>query len=268
MKVLKIIGNFFAAMVPLIVFFAVQIIVLFLGLLIAYAVEMMSSSAFPETFSDKSVFVIGIAANLICFFAAIAEMKIHRFSFRDISPVRQNGRVYIMAVLFAIGAFFAFILADSLVMKIPGMPKAAAAQEMTDSMIVLTFIAYLTDPFVEELIFRGLMVRTFEKRFPAWVGAAAVTVVYILMYSTYSICFVLLFSVMLMFIRYKFGDLKLCFLFHLIVTVMSVAISLVKAEYYEQVINIGGAVGVVIAAAAMFFMLKFASRSDSDSGNA
>lgn len=268
MKVLKIIGNFFAAMVPFIVYYAVQAIVIFLGLFIAYAAEMMSSSAFPETFSDKSVFVIGIVGNLICIFAAIAEMKIHRFSFRDISPVRQNGRVYITAVLFTIGAVFAFILVDSLVMKIPGMPKAAAAQEMTNSMIVLTLIVYLSDSFVEELVFRGLMVRAFEKRFPAWVGAAAVTITYTLMYSNYSICFVLLFGVVLMFIRYKFGDLKLCILVHLIVTVMSVTISLVKAEYYEPVINIGGAVGVVIAAAAMFFMLKFASRSDPASDNA
>lgn len=60
MKVLKIIGNFFAAMVPFIVFFAMQIIVGFLGIFIAYAAEMMSSLAFPETISDKSVFVIGI----------------------------------------------------------------------------------------------------------------------------------------------------------------------------------------------------------------
>ena len=268
MKVLKIIGNFFSAMVPFIVYYAVQIIVFFLGIFMAYAAEMMSSSSFPETVSDKSVFVIGITANLICIFAAIAEMKIHRSSFKDVSPVSQNGRVYITAVFFAIGAFFVFMLADLLVMKIAGVPGTDTAQEMTNSMIVLTFIAYLTDSFAEELVFRGLTVRAFEKRFPAWVGAAAVTITYTLMYSNYSICFVLPFSVVLMFIRYKFGDLKLCILVHLIVTVMSVTISLVKAEYYERVINIGGAVGVVIAAAAMFFMLKFASRSDPASDNA
>lgn len=45
-----------------------QIIVSFLGIFIALAVEMMSSSAFTETISDKSSLVITIAANLICLY--------------------------------------------------------------------------------------------------------------------------------------------------------------------------------------------------------
>ncbi len=267
MKVLKKIGSFFAAMVPFFVFYTAQIIVVLLGIFIAFAAEMMSTSSIPDTISTESVFAVGIVTNLICFFAAFAEMKIHRFSFIDISPVRQNGRVYITSVFFAVGAFFVFKLAESLVMKIAGVPVAAIPQEMTSSMIVLTYIAYLTDPFLEEFVFRGLMVRTFEKRFPAWVGAAAVTITFTLLYVNNSVCYFLLFGAALMFIRYKFGDLKLCVLVHLIVSVISVTISLVKAEYYESIINIGGAVGVVIAAAAMFFMLKFASRSDSASDN-
>ncbi len=259
MKVLKKIGSFFAAMVPFFVFSAVQITAILLGGIVAFASEMMSSSSIPDTISTESVFAVGIVTNLICFFAAFAEMKIHRFSFRDISPVRQNGRVYITSVFFAVGAFFVFKLAESLVMKIAGVPVAAIPQEMTSSMIVLTYIAYLTDPFLEEFVFRGLMVKTFEKRFPAWVGAAAVTITFTLLYVNNSVCYFLLFGAALMFIRYKFGDLKLCVLVHLIVSVISATISLVKAEYYESIINIGGAVGAVIAAASMFLMLKFAS---------
>ena len=259
MKILKKIGSFFAAMVPFFVFSAVQITAILLGGIVAFASEMMSSSSIPDTISTESVFAVGIVTNLICFFAAFAEMKIHRFSFRDISPVRQNGRVYITSVFFAVGAFFVFKLAESLVMKIAGVPVAAIPQEMTSSMIVLTYIAYLTDPFLEEFVFRGLMVKTFEKRFPAWVGAAAVTITFTLLYVNNSVCYFLLFGAALMFIRYKFGDLKLCVLVHLIVSVISATISLVKAEYYESIINIGGAVGVVIAAAAIFFMLKFSS---------
>lgn len=49
-------------------FFVVQIIVGFLGIFIALAVEMMSSSAFTETISDNSSLVITIAANLICLY--------------------------------------------------------------------------------------------------------------------------------------------------------------------------------------------------------
>ncbi len=46
----------------------------FLGIFIALAVEMMSSSAFTETISDKSVFVIGITDVFIkktCFYKQI-----------------------------------------------------------------------------------------------------------------------------------------------------------------------------------------------------
>ena len=268
MKILKKIGSFFAAMVPFFVFSAVQITAILLGGIVAFASEMMSSSSIPDTISTESVFAVGIVTNLICFFAAFAEMKIHRFSFRDISPVRQNGRVYITSVFFAVGAFFVFKLAESLVMKIAGVPVAAIPQEMTSSMIVLTYIAYLTDPFLEEFVFRGLMVKTFEKRFPAWVSAVVPTITFTLMYVNNSVCYFLLFGAALMFIRYKFGDLKLCVLVHLIVSVMSVTISLVKAEYYESIINIGGAVGVVIAAAAMFFMLKLSSKPVQTSENA
>lgn len=59
MKVLKNIGSFFAAMVPFIVFCSADHCQ-FLGIFIALAVEMMSSSAFTETISDKSSLVIGI----------------------------------------------------------------------------------------------------------------------------------------------------------------------------------------------------------------
>lgn len=65
-----------------------------------------------------------------------------------------------------------------------------------------------------------------------------------------------------MFIQYKFGDLKLCILVDLIMTAMFVALNLVKEEYYERIINIGSAAGVFAAAAAMFFMIRSASRTD------
>lgn len=67
-----------------------------------------------------------------------------------------------------------------------------------------------------------------------------------------------------MFIQYKFGDLKLCVLVDLIMTAMFVAVSLINSEHYEQVIAIGAAVDVVVAAAAMFFMIKFASKTEKE----
>ena len=42
-------------------------------------------------------------------------------------------------------------------------------------------------------------------------------------------------------------------------SVLSVAVTLIKTEYYETMIYAGGAVGAVIAAASMFLILKSAS---------
>lgn len=47
-------------------------------------------------------------------------------------------------------------------------------------------------------------------------------------------------------------------------TAMFVAVSLINSEHCEQVIAIGAAVGVVVAAAAMFFMIKFASKAEKE----
>ena len=58
--------------------------------------------------------------------------------------------------------------------------------------------------------------------------------------------------------------MKLCVLVDLIMTAMFVAVSLINSEHYEQVISIGAAVDVVVAAAAMFFMIKFASKTEKE----
>lgn len=263
MKALKKIGSFFAAIVPLAVFIVSQFVVVVLGGFVVAAVEMMESSAFIETISYESVLVIAIAANLICIFVAFMEMKIHRFGFKDISPVKQNKKVYLFAALFAIGAFFTFEFLTSIFIQITGTTDASIIHEITDEMIVLTVISYATGSFVEELVFRGLAAKTFEKRFPVWVGAIVTTIAFSLMYYEFTVCFAFLMGASLIFIRYKFGDLKLCFMVNLIMTLMLIAASLLKSEhYYGQMMTIGSVVGTIIAAGAMFLMLKNAEKAE------
>ncbi|MGN1304038.1 MAG: hypothetical protein ACI4YB_03290 [Oscillospiraceae bacterium] len=265
MNILKKTGSFFKAMTPVIVYFAVQVLIGSIGFSITLAAEMISSSAFHDTITEKSKQIINIAVNLICLFAAFTEMKIHKFSFKDISPVKQNGRVYIFTVLFSIGAFFVFKFAESFFVQITGMEDPMSSKEFTGGLAVLTFIAFLTGAFSEGLVFGGLTVKTFEKHFPVWVGAAAAIVTLTLGHDEFSICYMLLFSASLMFIRYKFGDLKLCILVYVIMTFLPVAMTFVNKEHYNIVINIGSAFGIVIAAAAMYFMVKFAAKAEQTS---
>ncbi len=262
MKVLKKIGDFFVAMVPFFVYVGVQFVVALLGMFTALAIEIAASSSILETISVGSELFITIVVYTICFLAAFAEMKIHRFKFRDISPVRQNGRVYLLAVFFALGLFFVLKLAEMLFVKVTGENVVEAVQETAGFMIVITAIAYLTECFVEEFVFRGLMTKTFEMRFPVWVGAVIITVTYALWHWDYVKGYSVLFGAVLIFIRYKFEDLKLCFMVHLIVTFMYVAMSMVTWKNYEAMIMIGSIVGIVIVVLSMLFMIKFASKAE------
>lgn len=267
MNFFKKIGSFFAAAVPFIVYITVQLVTVTLGVILVVAGEMMSSSELSGTISHKSNMAITVAVNLICLIAALWEMKIHRFGFKDISPVVQNKKVYIFAAFFAFGASLVFKFVSSLFMRegVTGLEG-----EITSGTEFLTFIAYLTAPFMDELFFRGMLVKTFEKRFPVWFGAAAVTVFSVfsvLLETDYYKCFGIMLVLTVIFIRYKFGDLRLCLLVHIILTAMFVTISLIKTASYGEFINIGIVVGAVIAATAMFFMLKYASKTERSSNS-
>lgn len=263
MKALKKIGSFFAAIVPLVVFIVSQSIVVLLGVLAAAAIEMMENPVMPETISQESIVVINILIHLVCIFAALMEMKAHRFGFKDISPVKQNIKVYLFAMLFAIGAFFTFQFITSIFIQITGAADFSDYNKITGDMIVFVIISYMMGSFSQELVFRGLMVKTFEKRFPVWVGAIVTTIAFSLMYYEFTVCFAFLMGASLIFIRYKFGDLKLCFMVNLIMTLMLIAASLLKSEhYYGQMMTIGSVVGTIIAAGAMFLMLKNAEKAE------
>ena len=63
---------------------------------------------------------------------------------------------------------------------------------------------------------------------------------------------------MLLFIRYTFGDLKLCIVVYTIINLLYVAVNLVSVEYT----SIAGIVGIAASAVTMFFMLKLAAKPE------
>lgn len=262
MKVLKKIGDFFAAMVPLFVMLGIQIIVGLLGIFAAAAVEMMKTGQLRETISKGSTVIIMVISYFICMAAAIFEFKVHRFHLNDISPVKQNVKVYIPAVFLSAGAFFVFRFISPVFYKVTGLTYTAISLSFADSTAVLIIIMVLEQAVLEEFVFRGMLLKTFEMRFPVWVGIIVSLFGFWLNHIDNDMFFALLYSALLVFIRYRFGDIKLCMLVNFVICILDIAIPISDGGIYETIINIGSAAGIVIAAAAMFLMMKFASKTE------
>ena len=205
--------------------------------------------------------IVDVVINISCFIAAILKMKQYDYKFSDISPVKQNWKVYLTALLFISGAVFVLIFINSLFLKITGIPLSNPPGEISGSEFANLLIKQLTLPFAEELIFRGLTVKTFEKNgFPILFSACVITISFALFRSNDHILYALLFGAIIIFIRYRFGDIKLCILLHFTSNLIRYLMLLANAELYNTILKVGSAVGVVVAAASMFFMIKFTSK--------
>lgn len=262
MRVLKKIGSFFAALVPFFVLLGAQVIIMFLCLLGVAAVELMKTGRIIEALTPNCEIIMTMMMHFICLAAAYFEFKVHRFHLNDISPVKQNVKVYIPAVFLAAGAFFVFRFFSSVFYKVTGLTYTVPSASIANSFIVLIIIVVLEETVLEEFVLRGLLIKTFEMRFPVWVGIIVSILAYVPCRSSYTMFYSLLFGAMLVLIRWKFGDIKLCMLVHFIMGILDRIIPVTDDSTYETVINVGSAAGVVIAAAAMFLMLKFASGSE------
>lgn len=259
MKVFKKIGDFLTAMVPFFVYIGVQLIVVVLGGIAALVVEMISFSQIPESVTDLSFRLVSLSTYVIILPVLLFEMKLQRLDLKAISPQKQNGRVYIMTFFFAVGAFFAFSLLNSLLLRITGVTADEASEQMSYSLFVIRLLIVLTSGLGEELLYRGIMVKTFERYFSPVFSAVVITLPFTLLHSENRILYLLLLGVSLMFIRYKFGDLRLCLMVNLTAGILVFMTELIDSSLYGTVMTVGGVIGIFISAAAMFFMLKFAS---------
>lgn len=215
--------------------------------------------------SDTAMIAVNAVINIACLIAAFVEMKLRGYKFRDISPVKQNYKMYLLAAAFAPAAYFVTRFLNMLFLQITGIPSTDATEQLTGSALANTFTNMLMLPFAEELIFRGLTVKTFENKFPRLFSAAVITLFFGLMCSNESKLYALLLGAVLIFIRYKFGDIKLCLLCHFIINLTYCLTQLADKSVYVTLINIGSAVGIIIAAVTMLLMLKFASKPADDS---
>ncbi|MGN0641878.1 MAG: lysostaphin resistance A-like protein [Huintestinicola sp.] len=266
MKIIKKIGSFFSALSPVFTYIIVIIALSLLSIIIS-AVSKFSTDSFTNIFTLDSLFILvsNIITNAACAAAALVEMKIQRYTFRDLSPVKQNWKMYLLTVAFAPGIYFVMRFINFLFLQITGIPTTYGTEQMTAMDLADSFTFTLTYPFAEELIFRGLTYKNFEGKFPAFFSAAVITISFMLFRSNVNMLYGLLLGAVLYFFRYKFGDLKLCILLHFTMNLTYCLTLLVNISVFYTMIKAGCAVGIVIAAATMFFMLKFASKPKNES---
>ena len=260
MKVLRKIGNFFVAMIPFWVYYAVQI---FASIVIGIVLAVKSVAA-GETFdimSADSLMIISVVSQIMAFIGGILTMLISRTKMSDMSPVKQSGKVYGLTVLFTIGSFFVLQLINSLSLSLMGVTETDSTQDLLAQSVPFMFFTALFAPFVEELIFRGLLVTFFKKRgFSNWFTIAAITLVFGLIHSQNMMIYALCFGLVLMGIRFVTGDWKLCVVFHFIGNLMSCLFNILvtNEETGMTVLIVGSVIGGIIAVITAVIGIKTA----------
>lgn len=249
MKVLRKIGNFFIAMIPFWVYYAVQIFAtIVIGIVLA-----AKSAAAGEVFditSANSLMVISVVGQIAALIGGILTMLISRTKMSDMSPVQQSGKVYGLTVLFTIGSFFVLQLINSLSLSLRGITETDSTQDLLAQSVPFMFFTALFAPFVEELIFRGLLVTFFKNRgFSNWFTIVAITLTFGLIHSQNMMIYALVFGLVLMGIRFVTGDWKLCVVFHFIGNLMSCLFNILvpNDEAANMVFTVGSIIGGIIA---------------------
>ena len=260
MKVLRKIGNFFIAMVPFWVYYAVQI---FASIVIGIVLAVKSAAAgeVPNLMSADSLMVISVVGQISAFIGGILTMLISKTKMSDMSPVKQNGKVYGLTVLFTIGSFFVLQLINSISLSLMGITETDSTQDLLAQSVPFMFFTALFAPFVEELIFRGLLVTFFKNRgFSNWFTIVAITLTFALIHSQNMMIYALVFGLVLMGIRFVTGDWKLCVVFHFIGNLMSCLFSVLvpDEEAGMTVLIIGSIVGGIIAVITAVIGIKAA----------
>lgn len=260
MKVLRKIGNFFVAMVPFWVYYAVQI---FASIVIGIVLAVKSAAAgeVPNLMSADSLMVISVVGQISAFIGGILTMLISKTKMSDMSPVKQNGKVYGLTVLFTIGSFFVLQLINSISLSLMGITETDSTQDLLAQSVPFMFFTALFAPFVEELIFRGLLVTFFKNRgFSNWFTIVAITLTFALIHSQNMMIYALVFGLVLMGIRFVTGDWKLCVVFHFIGNLMSCLYSVIvpDEETGMKVFIIGSIIGGIIAVITAVIGIKAA----------
>ncbi|MGN0553482.1 MAG: lysostaphin resistance A-like protein [Oscillospiraceae bacterium] len=258
---MKKIGNFFVAMVPFWIYLGIQFLAgVVLGIVLMVKAVASGENA-PDMTSASSLMTVSVVSQIAAFIGGVITMLVSKTKMRDMSPVQQDKKVYGLTVIFTMGAFFVLQLINSLMLSVFGVTEMDSTQELLMQSIPFMFFTALFAAFVEELLFRGLLVTFFKKRgFSDWFTITAITITFALIHSTNMIVYALVFGLVLMGIRYVTGDWKLCVVFHFVGNLMSCLLSVFAPsdEAASTVVIIGSIVGGIIAIITAIFGVKAA----------
>lgn len=251
MNIFKKIGKFFVAMIPFWIYYAAQVVTS-VAMSIAMSIKYVAAGNDPMLLTSDADFLMttSVAAQIVAFIAGIITMLIAKVKISEMSPVQQNKKVYGLTVIFTMGAFFILQLINSLTLALLGVTEADSTQQLLSKSLPFMFFTALFAPFVEELIFRGLLVTFFKRKgFSDWFTIAAITITFALIHSQNMMVYALVFGLVLMAIRFITGDWKLCVIFHFIGNLMSCILSTfaVSDEQATQIVMIGSVIGLIIA---------------------
>lgn len=269
MKVLSKIGNFFVAMVPFWIYFGVQVLAGFVLGIVFMVQAVASGENAPDLTSASILMTTSIVSQVAAFIGGVITMLASKTKMHDMSPVQQDKKVYGITIIFTMGAFFVLQLINSLMLSVFGVTEMDSTQALLSESVPFMFFTALFAPFVEELIFRGLLVTFFKKRgFSDWFTITAITITFALIHSQNMMVYALVFGLVLMGIRYVTGDWKLCVVFHFVGNLMSCLLSVLmpSEEAASSVIIIGSIVGGIIAIITAIFGVK-AARANINSEN-
>ena len=264
MKVWNKIKSFFSASSPFFTYLLIQLSgIIFCA--IAILINKLSVNAFDmESFVGVKEVEITLLCDLLCNFICVAaiffQMRFYSYKFSDISPTKQNGKVCIWTVFFSIGAFFVISFINSRFIGLTGLAPEESALGFSSLATLLWLLVNIFYAFIEELIFRGLLYKNYEKDFSVVFSAAVIILESILInIPAFGIMlYVLIYSLILFYIRRRFGDIRLCIIMHIIMNLFENLSFFIGEGYYNTVMNIGAAAGLVIAAASMYLMIKCA----------
>lgn len=251
MNILKKTGNFFVAMIPFWIYYAAQIVTSVV-MSIVMSIKYVAAGNDPMllTLDADFLMITSAAAQIVAFIAGIITMLAAKVKMSEMSPKQQNKKVFCLTIIFTIGSFFVLQLINALTLAIFGVTEADSTQELLSQSIPFMFFTALFAPFVEELIFRGLLVTFFKRKgFSNWFTITAITLTFALIHSQNMMVYAFVFGLVLMAIRFITGDWKLCVVFHFIGNLMSCILSVVAADEKtsSMIVMIGSAVGLIIA---------------------
>ena len=254
---------FFVALLPYWIYLGAQLVAgIIIGIIINVSSMMNGEVA---ALSSTDTIIAGIVSNIAAFIAVIIEMKITHTDFKDISPEKSDLFTYIMTIVFSFGMFFVLQALTKLFLKIIGVTEADNLQNMlTDAPFYLSVLLALSAPFIEELVFRGMLVHELEKRnFSIPFTVISVSVLFLLLHSVNMMFYAFLFSLVLLLIRYKLKNLILCFTFHFICNGMSCLTLIIPDKYSDKkYLYIAAIIGLFVAAASFYALLRHKSKSN------